>query len=111
MVVVDTVCRDLRWLMDNGRPAVPVSLNFSRLDFELTDVVDLLCSCTRKYNILPEMIHVEVTESALSDNLDSLHKDLDRLRALGFPLWLDDFGSGYSSLHMLIAWLVISQGS
>ena len=101
MVVVDTVCRDLRWLMDNGRPAVPVSLNFSRLDFELTDVVDLLCSCTRKYNILPEMIHVEVTESALSDNLDSLHKDLDRLRSLGFPLWLDDFGSGYSSLNVL----------
>lgn len=101
MVVVDTVCRDLRWLMDNGRPAVPVSLNFSRLDFELTDVVDLLCSCTRKYNILPEMIHVEVTESALSDKLESLHRDLDRLKSLGFPLWLDDFGSGYSSLNVL----------
>ncbi len=101
MVVVDTVCRDLRWLMDNGRPAVPVSLNFSRLDFELTDVVDLLCSCTRKYNILPDMIHVEVTESALSDKLESLHKDLDRLKDLGFPLWLDDFGSGYSSLNVL----------
>ena len=101
MVVVETVCRDLRWLMDNGRPAVPVSLNFSRLDFELTDVVDLLCSCTRKYNILPEMIHVEVTESALSDKLESLHRDLDRLKSLGFPLWLDDFGSGYSSLNVL----------
>lgn len=101
MVVVDTVCKDLRWLMDNGRPAVPVSLNFSRLDFELTDVVDLLCSCTRKYNINPDMIHVEVTESALSDNLESLHRDLDRLKELGFPLWLDDFGSGYSSLNVL----------
>lgn len=101
MVVVDTVCRDIRWLMDNGRPAVPVSLNFSRLDFELTDVVDLLCSCTRKYNVPHEMLHVEVTESALSDNLESLHKDLDRLKELGFPLWLDDFGSGYSSLNVL----------
>ena len=101
MVVVDTVCRDIRSLLDEGKPAVPVSLNFSRLDFELTDVVDLLCSCTRKYNILPEMIHVEVTESALSDNLESLHKDLDRLKKLGFPLWLDDFGSGYSSLNVL----------
>ena len=47
------------------------------------------------------MIHVEVTESALSDKLESLHKDLDRLKALGFPLWLDDFGSGYSSLNVL----------
>ncbi|MBR3534137.1 MAG: EAL domain-containing protein [Clostridiales bacterium] len=101
MVVVDTVCRDLRWLMDNNRPAVPVSLNFSRLDFELTDVVDLLVSCTSAYNIPHDMIHVEVTESALSDKLESLHKDLDRLKALGFPLWLDDFGSGYSSLNVL----------
>ena len=101
MVVVDTVCRDIRWLLDNNRPAVPVSLNFSRLDFELTDVVGLLESCIRKYNISPEMIHVEVTESALSDNLESLHKDLDALKAMGFPLWLDDFGSGYSSLNVL----------
>lgn len=101
MVVVDTVCRDIRWLLDNGRPAVPVSLNFSRLDFELTDVVDLLESCTKKHNIPHDMIHVEVTESALADNLESLHKDLDALKAMGFPLWLDDFGSGYSSLNVL----------
>lgn len=101
MVVADTVCRDLRWLKDNGRPAVPVSLNFSRLDFELTDVVDLLASCTQKYNIPHDMLHVEVTESALSDNLESLHKDLDALKEMGFPLWLDDFGSGYSSLNVL----------
>ena len=67
----------------------------------MTDVVGLLDSCIRKYNISPEMIHVEVTESALSDNLESLHKDLDALKAMGFPLWLDDFGSGYSSLNVL----------
>lgn len=101
MVVIETVCRDLRWLMDNNRPAVPVSLNFSRLDFELTDVVSLLVECTERYKIPHDMIHVEVTESALSDNLDSLHRDLDELKALGFPLWLDDFGSGYSSLNVL----------
>ena len=101
MVVVETVCRDLRWLMDNGRPAVPVSLNFSRLDFELTDVVGLLEETTSRYNISPDMIHVEVTESALSDNLESLHRDLDNIKAMGFPLWLDDFGSGYSSLNVL----------
>lgn len=101
MVVIETVCRDIRWLLDNGRPAVPVSLNFSRLDFELTDVVSLLVECTDRYKIPHDMIHVEVTESALSDNLDSLHKDLDELKRLGFPLWLDDFGSGYSSLNVL----------
>ncbi len=101
MIVVDTVFRDMRSLMDMGKPVVPVSLNFSRLDFELTDVVDLLESCVETYGISRDMIHVEVTESALSDNLDSLKDDLNKLKSLGYPLWLDDFGSGYSSLNVL----------
>ncbi|MCR5529369.1 MAG: EAL domain-containing protein [Saccharofermentans sp.] len=101
MIVIDTVCRDIHSLIASKRPAVPVSLNFSRLDFELTDVVDLIESCVQKYNIPRNMLHVEVTESALSEYIDTLQDDLDRLRKLGYPLWLDDFGSGYSSLNVL----------
>ena len=101
MIVIDTVCRDIHNLIKAKRPAVPVSLNFSRLDFELTDVVDLIESCVQKYNVPRNMLHVEVTESALSEYLNTLQDDLDRLRKLGYPLWLDDFGSGYSSLNVL----------
>ncbi len=101
MIVIDTVCRDIRNLLDSGKPAVPVSINFSRLDFELTDVVDLIESCAQQYDIPRNMLHVEVTESALSEYIDTLQDDLDRLRKLGYPLWLDDFGSGYSSLNVL----------
>lgn len=101
MIVVDTVFRNLRKMKDMGLPVVPVSLNFSRLDFELTDVVDLLESCVQTYGIERDLIHVEVTESAVSDNLDSLKRDLKKLKSLGYPLWLDDFGSGYSSLNVL----------
>lgn len=101
MIVVDTVCKDLRMLMDRNLPTVPVSLNFSRLDFELTDVVEILESCVNQYDIPRDYIHVEVTESALSGRLDLLKGYLDRLRNLGYPLWLDDFGSGFSSLNVL----------
>ena len=101
MIVIDNVCRDLRRLIDTKKPAVPVSINFSRLDFELTDVVDLIESCAQQYNIPRNMLHVEVTESALSEYINTLQDDLDRLRNLGYPLWLDDFGSGYSSLNVL----------
>ncbi|MCQ2504450.1 MAG: EAL domain-containing protein [Saccharofermentans sp.] len=101
MIVIDTVCRDIKSLLKSKRPAVPVSLNFSRLDFELTDVVDLIESCVQKHDIPRDMLHVEVTESALSEYIDTLQDDLDRLRKLGYPLWLDDFGSGYSSLNVL----------
>ncbi len=101
MIVVQTVCRDIRNLMNQKRPTVPVSINFSRLDFELSDVPDLVESCITNYKIPRDMLHIEVTESALSGELDSLHMDLDKLKRLGYPLWLDDFGSGFSSLNVL----------
>ena len=101
MVVVETVCSDLRSLMDSKKPTVPVSLNFSRLDFELTDVVSILESCVQRYGIPRDYLHVEVTESALADGASALRQDLSRLRDLGYPLWMDDFGSGYSSLNVL----------
>nr|MCR5655173.1 EAL domain-containing protein [Lachnospiraceae bacterium] len=99
--IFETVCRDMHVSMEEGKPVVPVSLNFSRLDFELMDAVQLMCDLVERYNIPKEMIHVEVTESALTDDQESLQKDLNRFRELGFALWLDDFGSGYSSLNVL----------
>ncbi|MBR6483635.1 MAG: EAL domain-containing protein [Clostridiales bacterium] len=101
MIVIETVCKDLRMQFNKGNPTVPVSLNFSRLDFELMDAVEVLETCAKKYNIPRDYIHVEVTESALSEYLETLQVDLQRMRNYGYPLWLDDFGSGYSSLNVL----------
>ena len=99
--IFETVCRDMRNSMDKGEPVVPVSLNFSRLDFELMDAVQCLNDLVIKYDIPKDMLHVEVTESALTDNQQGLMNDLNRFHELGFALWLDDFGSGYSSLNVL----------
>ncbi len=99
--IFESVCRDLREAMDAGRSVVPISLNFSRLDFELMDAVTELESLVKKYNISRDLIHVEVTESALTDNLSILSDAMDRFKELGYSLWLDDFGSGYSSLNVL----------
>lgn len=93
--------RDLRAAMDAGKPVMPVSLNFSRLDFELMDAVTALDDLAAKYRISKELVHVEVTESALMDNYSKLNEAMERIKALGYALWLDDFGSGYSSLNVL----------
>lgn len=99
--IYESAFRDLRAAMDAGRPVMPVSLNFSRLDFELMDAVTELDGLAAKYRISKELIHVEITESALMDNFSRLNEALDRIKALGYSLWLDDFGSGYSSLNVL----------
>ncbi len=99
--IFEFACRDLRESLDNGKPVVPVSLNFSRLDFELMDAVGELDGLVKKYGLAKELIHVEVTESALTDNFSKLNESINRIKELGYSLWLDDFGSGYSSLNVL----------
>jgi diguanylate cyclase (GGDEF)-like protein len=99
--IFEIVCKDIRDAMDNGKKFVPVSLNFSRLDFELMDAVKVLNDLVEKYNVPKDYIHVEVTESALTDNLNLLRDAMDKFHALGYAIWLDDFGSGYSSLNVL----------
>ena len=99
--IIEYVCRDIRFLLDNDLPAVPVSINFSRLDFELMDAVGILDDYVSRYNIPKDLLHVEITESALMDDTSLLPKAVKALKDKGYALWLDDFGSGYSSLNVL----------
>lgn len=101
MCMVEAVCKDYRESVDSGKPFVPVSLNFSRLDFELCDIVSYLCETVEKDNVPKEFIDVEITESALTDQQDFLPNAIKNLRSFGYKVWLDDFGSGYSSLNVL----------
>ncbi|MBQ8967492.1 MAG: EAL domain-containing protein [Ruminococcus sp.] len=99
--IIDSVCRDYRDATANGRTFVPVSLNFSRLDFELCDIVAELKYRAEKYGVPPAFLDVEITESALTDNQGLLKEAMAKLREAGYSVWLDDFGSGYSSLNVL----------
>ena len=99
--IFEAACRDLKESIDSGKPVIPVSLNFSRLDFELMDAVGELDGLVAKYGLSKDLIHVEVTESALTDNFTKLNEAINRIKELGYSLWLDDFGSGYSSLNVL----------
>lgn len=99
--MLEYVCSEMRRAIDENRPIVPVSLNFSRLDFELMNVKEEIDKVIQKYNIDKNFIHIEMTESALSDKQEDLKKIIDDLKDDDFDIWLDDFGSGYSSLNAL----------
>ena len=101
LLVMETACKDIRESADKKIPLVPVSLNFSRLDFELINPAEELDRCIKKYKLSKSNIHVEVTESALSSNDENLKQSLEAFRKNGNSLWLDDFGSGYSGLNVL----------
>ena len=99
--IVEAVCRNMAKARQQKKPIVPVSVNFSRLDFDLMDVEKVLDTNLEKYGIEKEFIHVEVTESALADDTDFLNTVIANLKKKGYAIWLDDFGSGYSSLNVL----------
>ena len=85
-----------------NRKFVPVSINLSQCDFEIVeDIVDMIDSTVKKYDMPRYLFHLEVTESTLTEQKEHLMTVSRRFEELGYQIWMDDFGSGYSSLNVL----------
>lgn len=97
----ERVCRLLRKWIDEGMDPAPVSVNVSRVNMYNPNLVSLLVGLTRKYDIPPRLLNLELTESAYMDNPEAMGKTVLALQDAGFTVMMDDFGSGYSSLNTL----------
>ena len=95
------VCRDCRARISKGLPVIPVSVNLSRLDFELCDILREVEFAVTLNEIPRKMLHIEITESVGDEDSTVLNLGIERFRAMGYEVWMDDFGSGYSSLNVL----------
>ena len=99
--IIEQACKDLRDDIDSGYAYEPISVNLSRLDFELSDIKKVINDAVTKYNIPKEYLVLEVTESAIASDLTSLGDHIKEFRDEGYQVWIDDFGSGYSSFNNL----------
>ena len=99
--VLNKVCRYVRKWQDETGEIIPVSVNLSRNDIYRKDLCRDLLEIIGKYNIPPEAIHLEITESSYIDDSKLLIDTMAQLRNSGFFVEMDDFGSGYSSLNSL----------
>ncbi|MBO4319951.1 MAG: EAL domain-containing protein [Treponema sp.] len=100
-IMTEKVIKQMAALRDEGHPLRRFAINYSAGQIVDTGYVDFLRELLEKYNIPPEMIEIEITESLfLGNDQDSanLFKQLDEL---GVSLALDDFGTGYSSISYL----------
>ena len=98
--VWEETCRLMnKWIKNEMNP-LPISINISRVDFEHDDIINVLINIIDKYEISYDMIRLEITESAFSENSNVIEK-VNKLIDLGFTVEIDDFGSGYSSLNTL----------
>lgn len=99
--VFEEVCRFLRDRLKEGKQVFPVSVNVSRLQFYNQDFVQRYVDIRDQYQIPPELLEIEFTESIAIDNALLMARIVNRLRQEGFSCSIDDFGKGYSSLSLL----------
>ena len=101
LYVLQRVCEDLHHIRREGLDVTHISVNLSRIDFQLNDMLQEVKSICCAYGVPRGFLHIEITESALNESDAFLRQEIARLRSAGFELWMDDFGSGYSSLNNL----------
>lgn len=99
--IIRQVCARIRRTMDSGRIPIPVSVNLSRLDFVLCDIFAVTDEAVSFYRIPHDYIYIEITESIIAESEGLMQSVVSRFRSAGYQVWMDDFGSGFSSLNIL----------
>ena len=104
LYMLEQVCREIPKRYENGLPLVPISVNFSRQDFDHTDIVARMNELYEKYEldkyVSRDYLIVEITEQDMATGAERFREQIRRIQDNGYGLWLDDFGSGYSSINM-----------
>lgn len=99
--VWNRTCENLKKWQDKGIKTVPISVNASKLTMANADIVNVMKQAIFKNKLRPSQLHIEITESLMTENTSDLVDKLNDIRTTGFKVELDDFGSGYSSINIL----------
>jgi len=101
--VLREACNQLRdWHRDlPEQRRLTVSVNLSALQLHVPDLLERVRTVLEDTGLAPRRLVLELTESVLVENVEDAVQVLERLRALGVRLAMDDFGAGYSSLRYL----------
>ncbi|MER2139377.1 MAG: EAL domain-containing protein, partial [Succiniclasticum sp.] len=99
--IVELALQDIKKREEHGLPTVKFSVNISRYDFEQCDMVEEISKRVKAAGISPEMLIVEITETVQGIDHDYLKEQIRRFHEAGFQVWMDDFGTGFSTLDVL----------
>ncbi|QDZ29371.1 bifunctional diguanylate cyclase/phosphodiesterase [Noviherbaspirillum sp. UKPF54] len=99
--VIVEACRQHKKWLERGLPAIPIAVNVSAVQLRNHDFAEQFANVIVDCGLNMAALQVEVTETALMENLDRAIEVLMQLRRLGVKIALDDFGTGYSSLNYL----------
>ncbi len=101
LYVVDQILLRMKKQAELGMERVPQSVNLSRMDFDSCDIVDEICRRMDAAGVDRSLLTIEITESVIGSDFEFMKEQVERFQQQGFEVWMDDFGSGYSSLDVL----------
>ena len=101
MFVLEQVAKLLAGWREGNKPIVPLAVNFSRLHLNDARFIPQVRRIMAQYKVPTELVEAEITENVIFNNLERAQEVISGLHLYGFPVAMDDFGSGYSSLNVL----------
>ncbi len=101
LAILEIICKNYKEMQDKSYDFIPVSLNLSRIDFEVIDIHERINAICDKYAVPHKLIHIEITESTSFDKEDALEEHIQWFHRDGYEVWMDDFGNGFSTLNTL----------
>ena len=99
--VLQTACQQNHSWQVAGFPAMTIAVNFSALQFQRYDLEESIKWALHDSNLAPEFLEIEITETAVMQDIETAVAVLNRLKQMGVKISIDDFGTGYSSLSQL----------
>ncbi|NER80646.1 MAG: EAL domain-containing protein [Leptolyngbya sp. SIO1D8] len=99
--VLRTVCAQVADWLHSGQRPISVAINLSSVQLNQSNLCQILDNILQETCLPPKYLELEVTETALMQDVETALSLLHRLKALGVRLAIDDFGTGYASLGYL----------
>ncbi|MDO5396407.1 MAG: EAL domain-containing protein [bacterium] len=100
--IFEQVLQAIESWKDSGFNVVPVSVNFSRAHVGTGNFAEKIIAMAESFGVEPKYLEIEITESTISSNDTRMLNYMNELRRKGFKVTMDDFGTGASSLNMLL---------
>ena len=99
--VLESSCHKLHDWHQAGYPDLRMAINLSAIQLRDKHIADRVSYLLHKYQIPPDKLELEVTETSILEDVDLSKEQLQKIKEIGVILTLDDFGTGYSSLSYL----------
>lgn len=101
LAIIRQVCAMLARRREEQQPLVPISVNLSRVDFQVCDIYAEIEKIRHYFKLPASLLKIEILESTVTSKPQELRQAIANFHASGYEVWMDDFGSGYSNFNNL----------